>query len=49
MLTSSDIGVPLPPVGRKLVKLSKEGLMKDAGYDVDEAKDSGAEVSGWSL
>ena len=29
LLTSSDIGVPLPPVGRKLVKLSKEGLMKD--------------------
>ena len=29
MLTSSHLGVPLPPVGRKLVKLSKEGLMKD--------------------
>ena len=32
--TVSDIGVPLPPVGRKLVKLSKEGLMKDEEQNI---------------
>ena len=34
MNSSSDIGVPLPPVGRKLVKLSKEGLQKDEEQNI---------------